>query len=168
MASTPQFGGTNGVVEINLGQPGSGRYTASPNKLAWFRAKVLQRPPEIMAVQHGVPQQPIAFTDLLGWRGQVVSWDGSVVVKDATEIAGLLSELSLFSSGSTINATTGVRSAPDVSYLASTILKDAYGKAMGSKAVMTGYQLRDNWKRVSGSSQWLYLNHLSVVFRILG
>ena len=167
MAGTPQYGGTNGVSEINLGQPGSARYTGTP-KLAHFRAHVLRRPPEVVQVQHGIPQQPYAFSDNLGWRGQVAMWEGSIVVQNATQLAALESELSLFLTGCSISPTTGARSQINTTYLAGTVLKDAYGVVMASKAIMTGYQFRDRWQRVSGSSQWTYLNHLSVTFRILG
>lgn len=167
MAGTPQFGGTNGVPEINLGQPGTTRYTDDPKK-AHYRVNVHRRPPEVAQVQHGLPQQNVAFVDQLGWRGEIVTWVGSIVVKDSTQLGLLVSELSLFLTGCSVDASTGVRTQVDTSYLAGTVLKDAYGIAMASKAIMAGYQFHDNWQVVSGSSQWAYLNHLTCVFRILG
>jgi hypothetical protein len=164
MASYPQFGGTNGVPELDIGQAGSARRTA--NK-AQYAVQVLRRPPAVRSVVHQVPQQHVRYRDLLGWSGESVTWQGSVRVKDTTEIAALANELYRFRTGFTRNATTGVPSPTDLSVLAPTLLTDAFGIALGEQAVLDGYQFGENFRRITGDAGWLYWNTLTVVFEVL-
>lgn len=165
MANTPQFGGTNGVPELNIGQAGSARLSSS---LVRFRAHVLRQEPEVAEVVHGTPQQNAAFYDRLGWRGGMATWYGTVVIKNTDELHDLVSELHKFRTGSTIDQTSGVHSAPDKTYLQPTILKDVYGLALASKAILVGYRFGENFHVVSGVAGYVYGNSLEVVFRILG
>ena len=72
MAVLPNFGGTNGVAVLNVGQSGSGR---RPAKI-WYTANVILHEPQVDEVLHGVAQQNVAVQDRLGWRGEVVTWTG--------------------------------------------------------------------------------------------
>lgn len=165
MATTPTFGGTNGVPELDVGQAGSTR--RSQGQVAYY-PRVIQTPPDVAEVQHSFPQQNISFMDRLGWRGEIVQWTGRCHIKDATEYAALRSVLSLYRTGSTIDSSTGVHGAVNVTYLKPTILKDNYGKAMGAAVLMQGYQFEGMTDRLSAPVGYLYGVYLTIVFKILG
>ena len=165
MAAAPTFGGTNGVPELDIGQPGSVRYLA---KKMSYTAKVLRRPPNKNTIVHSFPEQICSYENRLGWSGETCTWEGNIRVENTTEIGNLISELTRFDSGFTVDATTGVHSLASLTLQAPTILKDAYGIAMGSRCVMEGFQFGRNFHRILNNPDYLYGNTLRVVFRIMG
>ena len=164
MPFNPQFGATNGVIELDAGQPGSTRYV--DNKVQWT-VVVHERPPEVRDVRHAFPETNTLFLNRLGWSGQIVTWRGMLRVSTAGEMAALRSELSKYATGLAINPTTGVRTpVAAASYRAPTIMIDDHGKALGSMVTMMGFQFDHNFQRANADAGWMYVNGLTVVFLI--
>ncbi len=161
----PQFGGTNGVAELDVGQKGSTRRSSG---LVHYAANVILHEPQVDEVLHGVPQQNVAFQDRLGWRGDMVTWTGGCRIKNSTEFANLRSVLSQYRTGSTVNSSDGTRGSPDKTFFKPTFMADFFGEALGSKAIMTGYRFDGRVSRISGSAAYSLWVNLTIVFRILG
>jgi len=164
MANKPQFGGTNGVSELDVGQEGSTRRSSSK---AWATLKVVMGPPQTRDVKHALPQQTATYVERMGWAGQAVTWTGFVKLKDKDELAALISHLSQYRTGQTINATTGARSAVDVGKMAPTKLADILGVVLSDNAVMTNVRFGELRKLTSGSSPYTIGMDMTIAFGIL-
>lgn len=164
MAATPLFGGTNGVPELDAGQRGSAREAAGT--VEWT-ASTREGPPEVREVLAALPEQNQAFQTTLGWSGQRVTWTGSIRFKNAAELGDFRSVLNLYRFGQTLDRTTGLSGAVNVTYLKPTILKDSFGNFLGTKWKMVDWQFGDKM-RGSSRSGFLYSNNLTIVFRKFG
>jgi hypothetical protein len=167
MAGTPRFGGTNGVTEMDIGQPGiaGGLYA---NNQAHFTVKVFYGAPQVREALHTLPQQDQAYMDRLGWSGEIVRWQGIIRFDTVARIHTVKSRLQQYRTGQSINSTTGVRSARDTSFLSPTILEDVYSNAHASAAVLRDFVWGGNFRASQGSATFNYINQLTVLFQVLG
>jgi len=163
MAATPFFGGTNSVPELDAGQKGSARHTS---KVQWV-ANVTEGPPEFRDVIAAMVEQNQIFASRLGWSGQIFTWSGPAVFENDTEVAALRSVLNQYRTGSTIDPTTGVMSAPNVAYLKGSILKDSFGKALASRAIVVDWRFGPRWRVPTGRTGFTRWNTITIVFRKL-
>jgi len=161
VAGTPQFGGTNGVVELNAGQPGSALYVANQ---ARYVVNVLEGADVAAVVPQALVQQNITFEDKLGFRGSMVVWQGMLkTVSDAVRQA-IYSQLNQYLHGSALSS--GVLGSPVPSQMKPTRLTNAFGSVLSERAVVadwTGGQVRT----MSGSSPYTLIVPLRIVFKKL-
>jgi hypothetical protein len=162
---TPGFGGTNGVTELDLGQPGSARRTAK--KAHYTVERVVLGPTRTGTVLHKVTGQDMTFAENLGFAGQDVSWQGTLRIKDDTELAALRSHIQEYLTGQTIDA-DGKRSAKDVTKVAPTTLTDSGGKAISDKAKMIDPVSWGPKTAISTNADYAYLCTLEIRFSVLG
>ena len=162
MASTPKFGGSNGVPELNLGQPGSARATAGT---AQYTVRVLVGTPENPRSENALPQQAVVYTQAMGFAGQTVRWRGWLKVKDVNELSAIRLELNELRTGQTIDA-NGVRSAVATTKMKATKMVDPLGVAITDKATLKDVQFGETKRLTSGA--YSHGMDLTVVFRVLG
>ena len=166
MAGLPGFGGTNGVPELDAGQPGSGR---DGSGLVAYRPHFILHEPEVADVEQAAPEQNVVLVNRLGFRGQKFTWEGQAKFKDASEITKLRSVLNQFLTGSAIVAgVLGSPGSPDPSYLQPTQLLDASGELVAAKARMSGFLFPGRQYRITGDAAWMYRRKLIITFRIGG
>jgi len=163
MATLPQYGGTNGVPELDIGQPGSSRYTDSK---VLYTVGVILGPPEMRQTVHELPEQNKVYMGQLGAAGSLVTWDGTIKIKDNTELGALMSELHRFLTGSTLNTVTGVVGAPNTGLTKPTLLKDGRGLALSATGRMLDYRFTERIRKVQ-TTGWMWISRLRVVFKTL-
>jgi hypothetical protein len=162
MAATPQFGGTNGVAELNLGQVGSARRAAG---MAVYTLNVLEGDDEVSDVESHPRKQDVTFSEHLGWNGATVRWVGMIKVADSTELEAIRSELSVARYGRTI--TNGVRGAFDAARIAATRLTDSFGKILGESCRLRRAEFTGRVQTISATPGMTLQVPLTVEFRIL-
>ncbi len=162
MAATPGFGGTNGVAELNLGQPGSARATA---QTADYAVRVPRGDEEDGTVVHQLAEQPVSFAENTGFQGFDVTWDGLLRVASIDELEAIRSHVSEFRTGQTITA--GVRSAVDPDKMKATKLTDYWAKVISEKAKMTS-AIFGEVRRLSNNATFSHACQLTIRFRVLG
>lgn len=161
MAYNPGYGGSNGVAEFDIGQPGSASRTG--NTRFWVGRVSIGQWEESQQL-NTIPKQNVTFTEDLGFRGQSVQWIGRVKVVNAVGQASLWSHLNLFMTGQSITA--GVRSARDASYLATTRLVDGFNNIMSATARIQTFRF-GNWFPLPQDATFGFTADLDVDFRIL-
>lgn len=163
MATVPQFGGTNGVDELDLGQPGGARAAANS---ARYVVQVHQQPDRTTAVDQKVVQQNIAFQDVLGYDLGEVQWIGTLkVINDAT-LQAIVSDLNKAKHGSARVA--GELAAPNPAAVQPTVLKNSFGSTLSTKAVIRDWSFDGPVKTLSGGAPYTLIVGLRVVFKLLG
>jgi len=162
MAATPQFGGTNGVAEMNIGQPGSARAEANT---ARFVLHVIENPEEATKVPQKVPQQNVAFEDNMGFDAGGVEWRGTLKVSAIPIWRAIASDLNRYLHGSA--RTGGTLAAPLLNYLRPTRLTDFWGNVMSEAATVADWR-SGQLRRLSGSDPYTYALDLMVKFKLLG
>lgn len=162
MPYSPQFGGTNGVTELDIGQAGSP--TLAAGNLS-YAANVRVGRASQPRVINAIPKQEITFVEDLGWQGQIVTWSGLMRIKDLARWQSLYSNLNFYTTGSEV--ASGVRGSYEASTLAPTKLVDTLGLILSTTAIMIDYQLGGRIQRLSGDPNYTYATQLSLIFRML-
>lgn len=161
MASLPQFGGTNGVVELNAGQPGSLLHTADQ---ARYTVNVIEGADAAAVVPQGLIQQNVTFEDNLGFRGAMVVWDGMLkVVSDAVRQA-IYSQLNQYLHGSAM--ISGTLGSPSPTQMKPTRLVNALGSVLSERAKLADWT-SGRVMALSGSSPYTLMVPLRIVFKKL-
>jgi len=163
MATVPQFGGTNGVDELDLGQPGGTRHG---NNTARYVVQVYQQPDKTTAVNQKVVQQNIAFQDVLGYDLGEVRWRGTLKVSTDAVLQAIVSDLNKAKHGSARVA--GELAAPSPAAMQPTVLKNSFGSTLSTKAVVADWSFDDPVKTLSGGAPFTLLVGLTVMFKLLG
>lgn len=161
MSSLPQFGGTNGVVELNAGQPGSALYVADQ---ARYVVSVIEGADIAAVVPQGLVQQNITFEDKLGFRGSMVVWQGTLKVVSDTVRQTIYAQLNQYMHGSAM--VSGVLGAPSPGQMKPTRLVNALGSILSERATIvdwTSGQVRS----MNGSSPYILICPLRIVFKKL-
>lgn len=164
MASTPSFGNTNGVGDLDLGQKGSARAVAGD---ARYTLNVIVRPPKFLEIENRMPQQGFKTVDHVGFDGQAVRWEGWLAVKNDAVLAGILSDLSAAKTGLAITA--GVYQPYDKSKVKATRLTNRTGRILGEKARVKDFGFPGEPRNISraGSAMTIGLR-MDVLFEIMG
>jgi hypothetical protein len=162
MATTPQFGGTNGVAELDLGQPGGARYNVS----ARYTVQVVQQPERTAVVDQKLVQQNVAFMDNLGFELGRVLWTGTLKVNNNATLQAIVSDLNRAKHGSA--RVGGNFLPPSLQYIRPTVLKDFDGTTLCNQAVLEDWSFDGPRKRISGDALFTLLVGLRVVFKLLG
>lgn len=163
MPYTPQYGGINGVVELNIGQTDSPRRTGG---FAIFTPHMVGGADTAIEVPQNVVQQNVAFQDVLGFQHALVGWEGDLRVVNAAQFVEVQNELNKYLHGST--RTSGTLNAPDVNRLKPTRLTDTLGNTLSQNARMIDWRWTTRILRMSnGTSGMLYLRGLRIDFKLL-
>ncbi len=162
MATTPQFGGTNGVAELDLGQPGGSRYNAT----ARYTVQVHQQPERTAVVDQKIAQQNVAFQDNLGFEQGRVLWSGTLKVTTNAVLQAIVSDLNKAKHGSArVSGSLGPASPAAIK---PTVLKDFDGTTLCNQAVLEDWSFDGPRRRLSGDALFTLLVGLRVVFKLLG
>jgi len=160
MPATPQFGGTNQVPEINLGQPGSTRAGST----ALYTLRVSLTADIDTHVDQGIPQQNVVLRDIFGFRGTRVSWRGTLKIRDNATLIAIMAELNQYEHGSL--RTSGVLGAPSTVFLRPTRLTDYDGAVLSESAVLDSWRFSGDRLAISGGIYAL-ATQLEVIFKVL-
>lgn len=162
MSSLPQFGGTNGVAELNAGQPGSALHAANQ---ARYIVRVIEGADDANAVPQALPQQNVVFEDRLGYRAAIVVWEGSLkVISDAVRQV-IYSQLNQYKHGSALVG--GVLGPPVPSQMKPTTLINSFGSVLSTRATLVDWT-ESGVRALSGSAPYtLIVPILRLVFKKL-
>ncbi|MEK6798030.1 MAG: hypothetical protein AABZ12_03615 [Planctomycetota bacterium] len=163
MAATPQYGGTNGVPEVNLGQPGSAR---AAGNTARFTLRVLEGSDQAIRVPQAVVQQNVTFADNLGFREGEVEWAGTLRVDTPTTLDAVRNELNRYKHGSA--RVSGALTAPDPTYMRPTKLTDSFGNVLSLTAQLAEWSFTTPVNKLHQGGYFLYAVGLRVRFKLLG
>jgi len=163
MPATPQFGGTNGVPELDMGQPGSARAAGNTAK---YVLQVLESPAEVTRVPQKVPQQNVAFEDNMGFDSGAAEWRGTLKVSSDAVLGAIYSDLDRFQHGS--SRVAGQLAAPSPLYIKPTRLTNSFGRVISESATLESWRTDGPVKRLSGSEPYLYAVGMTVRFKLLG
>jgi len=145
----PQYGGTNGVPELDIGQAGS---TRRGNNTAWSTVRVIENPAEPESVVNPMPQQRANFRDLLSAGQSRVQWACTLKTDGNATRRTIISELRLYAS--------------NVVYARETRLTDTAGGIISERAVMLAPVFGQVMK-LSGSGNFTQLMELRLMFLCL-
>jgi len=155
LPATPQFGGTNGVSELDLGQLGSSRRAALT---ALFTLQEHEGADEIAQVFHSIPQQRVVFRDVIGFTGRAVTWRGTLKCNNDATLAAIEAELSAKLHG---GATA------DIAQVRETRLTNVYGRIVSERACLESWSFQERARKITGSGPYTILVALEVRFRCL-
>lgn len=147
MAYTPQFGGTNGVPELDIGQEGSPRRGAGT---AMAVVQVTPRGTEARTVETPLPQQNRVFGDVLGFADKPVIWRCSIRTTTAALMATILNEIAAYRTGQLYTAGVG-HGAFDETRIRPTRLRDNWDNVLSDDSVLKDYETITPIRRISGS-----------------
>ena len=162
MAATPGFGGTNGVAELDLGQPGSARETA---QTARYSVHVNRGPQDPGMTVHKLSEQPVSFVEHTGFAGQEVTWNGLLKVATMEVYKAIVSELSEYQTGQSIDA-NGNYGAVAPAKMKATKLTDYFGTVVAARATMARAVL-GRVHKLSNDETYEYMGELTISFRVL-
>lgn len=159
MPYTPQFGATNGVGELDIGQTGSVRRGAG-TALATIRTN--RDEDQNRVAENGLPQQNVIYRDLLGFGGRPVFWRGDLRTTTETLIGTIEAELDSYRTGQKYTP-GGTFDAFDISRIRPTRLTNGFGRVISDHAILQAWQWTSDILRISSSS-FLYYVKFEIVF----
>ena len=162
MATYPQFGGTNGVAELDVGQQGSARRAANQATYPGYVIEGAVKAPEVV---NALMQQGLSYIEVMSYQEQEVVWHGTLRVASAAIRAAIRSDLAKYKYGQTI--TDGVSSPYNSAWVQPTLLADAYGTILSTRAKLVGYNWGD-FTALSGSAYYTIAVPLTLRFTLLG
>lgn len=162
MAATPQFGGTNSVVELDAGQPGSSRYAANT---ARYVLRVIEGADRATVVGQPVVQQNVLFEDRLGYAGSRVVWEGSLKVTTDAVLGEIAAQLNRYLHGS--SRTNGVLDAPDPRQMRPTRLTNSFGRVLSENATVEDWSMSGVQTLHNAAPFTLIVATLRIVFKRL-
>jgi len=163
MPATPQFGGTNGVPELDMGQPGSGR---AGNNTAKYVVQVLESPSEVVRVPQKIPQQNVSFEDNMGFDSGHAVWNGTLYVTTDAVLGAIYSDLDRLKHGS--GRTAGYLGPAYPLYVRPTRLTNFHGRILSESATLDDWRTNGRVARISGNAIFNYAVGMMVSFKLLG
>ena len=163
MAVIPNFGGTNGVPVLDLGQPGSAR--AGSDKAA-YGVRVTRLDEDDGTVVHKLTDQAVSFAEATGFRGQRIVWAGNLKVVDVAELTAIRSHLTSFRTGQTVDA-GGIRSAIDPALMGASTLTDTLEAVITPNAKIVSVVFGEI-RKLTADATFGYLVPLRITFGVLG
>lgn len=160
MPYTPQFGGTNGVPELDIGQVGSSRRSAGT---AMAVVQVTERGTQARTVENPLPQQNVVFSDELGFADKATIWRASIRTTTAALMATILNEIASYRTGQLYTAGVG-HAAFDATRIKPTRLTNNWGTVVSDHATLKDYETVTPVKRITGSGFTCYAEVL-ITFR---
>ena len=149
----PQFGGTNDVPELDIGQKDSTRFVA--NDARWI-GRVGVGPDEVAAALHRLPAQNVVYRGAMGFTGRKVTWEGSLKLKDDAILAAIEGELNAYRHG---GLTT-----PDPALLKSTKLTNLDERVLSENAVLEDWRFTGRVFPVQGDASFTMLVRMQITF----
>ncbi len=163
MSTTPRFGGTNGVDELDLGQAGGARRS---NNAAFYTMQVHEGPDRAAVVDQKIVQQNVAFEDNLGFEQARIVWSGTLKVSNDATLGAIVSDLNRAKHGSARLA--GALAAPSPTAMKPTQLVNSFGRTLSNNAVLEDWSFDGPVKAMSGGGAFTLIVGLRVVFKLLG
>ena len=161
MATLPRYGGSNGVSELDLGQPGGARASALE---ARYVVKMEESGEETRIHFNAVPQIPGSFVDIQAPLGRTFQWTGTLKVDSLATLAAIRSDLHKAKHGHALTA-SGTYGSFDLAAVQPTQLLDFGGTTISTAAKVTDFRFGEI-KRIT-ASDFMYLLPLTVTFRTL-
>ncbi len=158
-----QFGGTNAVALMNIGQPGSA-YAGSGAAL--YLLRVIEGADRARVVEQAIDQQNVAFQDQLGFAGTRVIWSGNVKVGTDAVLGTITAQLNRYKHGS--SRTDGLLDPPDPRQMRPTRLTNSFGRILSERAVIDGWSMGEVSTLHNGAPYTLIARDLRIVFKLLG
>lgn len=158
----PQFGGSNGVTALDVGQPGGARAGAGSALLTGIQVNLAAA--EVNAVQHDLPQQNAAYRDVLGFAGRRVRVSGMLHCASYSIQNTIAAELDRLKHGSDRTISGGL-AAPDPTQVRETRLTDVDGTVIAARAILEDWSFTT---RRHKAQTWTVVQGLDLVFRVLG
>lgn len=160
MAYTPQFGGTNGVPELDIGQEGSARRGAGT---AMAVVQVTPRGTLARTVETPLPQQNVVFADVLGFEDKPTIWRCSIRTTTAALMNTITNEIAAYLDGQLYTAGVG-RAAFNENLVKPTRLRDNHGNVLSDDATLKNFETITPIRRISGSA-FSYLMEVIITFK---
>lgn len=162
MPGTPQYGGSGGVVELDIGQPGLSRN----GETAQATISVIVGDERATIVPGGVPQQNVALEQNLGFAGGQVTWQGSLRVASTALLQTIFAEMAAYKHGSVrIN---GVLGPPNLNLIKPTRLTDGFGNVISERARLRAAAMTSRVMKISGNALYNFHVQIRIVFGLLG
>ena len=163
MPFKPQYGDTNGVAELDLGQEDSARETAGT---AAYNPNVIAGTPTIRTVENTLTQQNVKVADHLGCGGRRVTWRGTLKVDNDDTLAAIESALHGAMTGHTITA--GVPDTFDGDLIKVTRITNKAGRTLSEKARLATYTFGRQRNISTGGATLTIAVSLEIVFEVMG
>lgn len=160
MATVPQYGGTNSVTELDVGQPGG---TLNPT-LAWYVVRTQQQGAEAVVTDQRLPQQVAGFVDIQGPLGGVHVWSGNLKVATVDTFRVVRSNIERALHGHPVNA-DGSWGAFAADEIRPTTLIDGLGQTISLAAKLVQYRMGEQFT-LTGPT-FFYLTRLSLIFKVI-
>lgn len=159
----PKYGGTNGVPELDLGQPGGALHTAGS---AHATLQTIVDGDEAMVTTTHLPELHATYEQVHGYSGTSVVWEGVLRAK-ATPGASLdeiEANINSYRTGQLRAASGTVTAATE--RLAPTRLTDGYGARTWETARLVRFTRIGPRQKVTGGT-WTELQRVRIEFRVL-
>jgi len=163
MATSPRFGGTNGVDELDLGQAGGARRA---NNQAFYTMHVHEGPDRTAVVDQKIVQQNVAFEDRLGFEQARIVWSGDLRVSSDAVLGAIVSDLNRAKHGSA--RFSGLLAAPWPGAMNPTELTNSFGRVLSKLAALEDWSFDGPVRTMSGGGAFTLIVGLRVVFKLLG
>jgi len=156
MSAYPEFGGTNEVTVLDIGQAGGTRHAAGD---AHWVGRVDEGPDNTASALHSLPGQSVSYRSVGGFTDKTVKWVGSIRVKDDDTLAEIISDLNRKLHG-------GTGETADPKQLKETTLTNSAGRVLSEKAVMAGWRFPTPPKSIRNAAYDLWAE-LEITFACL-
>lgn len=144
MPNTPQFGGTNSVPELDIGQEGSARRAAGT---AQATIHCPEGNEEMRRASNALPQSNYVFWDNLGSSGRMVAWKFHLYTTTSALIQTIKHEIDYYRSGFLYTPGSGF-SAYDATRVKPTRLTNGHGNVLSDEAVIHDISWRDSVRKM--------------------
>ncbi len=139
-AGDPQFGGTNGVTALDIGQIGGTREAAG-NATAYITE--LPGADTAPTVVHRFPQSGVAIADRMGLGGGLYTWRFDIVATTITILRTIRFEIEVYRHGRLRAEAGGVFGAPTPAELAPTQLTNFDGDVVSAVSILETMVISD-------------------------
>lgn len=164
MPTNPQYGGSGGVNELDIGQIGGVRQLAGD---AYATIAVLEEPDIVRQVENAAPQQDLKFVDLLGFDGTRVRWRGAIRTKDHATMNAIESEIDLCRYGSARNLADGTRIVDRAQTRPTKLTNHRGGVLTTDGAVLRAYRRIGPRRPLAGGGAMTVIQEFEMEFEIL-
>lgn len=162
MATLPRYGGSNGVEELDLGQPGGSRAAANT---ARYVVRMRETESDTRVQFNQIPQIAGSYVDIQAPGGRSFEWTGNLKVDAIATLAAIKGDLNKAVHGHDLGA-SGTYQTFDLDAVQPTQLLDSFGNTESTAAKATSYRL-GAIRRITGDANFNYLVPLTVTFRTL-
>lgn len=157
----PQFGGTNGVAVLDLGQRGGTRATAGT---AMFTGQFDFGAEETRSAEHRQAQGQTVFRDHLGSSGARMTLNGTIRTNTAGLMRTIIAELNELKTGSR-RADDGTIGAIDPAKFKPTRLTDYDSTVLSERVIIEDWWSKGPRRK---GPEWAAILQVGIRFKVLG